>query len=486
MNDIDIGHLRILAQALGYTLTSNLGSNNPLLLIDSYKASQKRTYPKGTEYIYSYIESRGGQYDKTLWFGYTYIIKKYFMAPITTAQVDEAERFYALHGEPFDRTEWDYVVEKLDGKLPLEIRAIPEGTLIEGKNVLLTVTNTDPNCYGIVSFFETLLMRVWYPTTIATRDWYIKQEILKYFDETSDSTTPEKDVLFKLHDFGARGTSSGESAAIGGMAHLVNFAGTDTVAGIVCAMENYDSGMCGWSIPAGEHSCVTSYGKKGEKEYFKNILELFGKPDALFACPIDSYDTFGFIEHVLGFYIEELKKSGATYVARPDSGDPLTMPVEVIEKMGELYGYTVNSKGYKVLPKYLRAIQGDGITYETLPIIMQNLMLAGWSIDNLAFGMGGGMLQLLGRDDLKFAMKCSAIRIDNKWVDVFKDPNTQPDKKSKKGRFHVIKVRGVYKTFNAINYDIIQPDNELHVCYLNGELIINDNFLVIQNRALAG
>jgi nicotinamide phosphoribosyltransferase len=379
-------------------MTNFMGIDNPLLDADSYKASQGVQYPPGTDYVYSYIESRGGEYDKTVFFGLQMYLKKYMTFRITKEMVDEATEWWTEHGEPFNRKPWDRVWQELDGILPLEIRAVPEGTVIDGKNALVTIVNTIPGIdfAQMVSFFETQLLRaIWYPTTIATNSYRIKQMLKAAFEESSDDPAG---IAFKLHDFGARGVSSKESAGIGGLAHLVNFMGTDTMTANLYGREYYHERMAGFSIPAAEHSTVTSWGPKGQVKALQNMIKQFGKKDSLFASPIDSYDTWDYLENVVGACINDIETCGGTFVARPDSGDPFTVPVRTVEFLGSLYGYTVNSKGYKVLPRYLRVIQGDGITIYTIPIIIKNLLEAGWSIDNLAFGQGGGLLQMVNRD----------------------------------------------------------------------------------------
>ena len=472
-------------------MAKGLGINNPLLDADSYKASHAVQYPEGTQRVYSYIESRGGDYDRTVFFGLQMFLKKYMSKPITRAQVDEAEEVWTAHGEPFERTMWDYIVDVHGGHLPLEIRALPEGTVIKTKNVLLTVTNTDEKCAAAVSFFETALLRaIWYPTTVATNSYRIKQVLRHYFNMTSDDPKQveymamPQPIDFKLHDFGARGVSSKESAGIGGAAHLVNFRGSDTMTGILYCRQFYDEPMAAFSIPAGEHSTVTSYGRNGEVAYLANMIKQYGKPGAIFACPIDSYDTWDFLDRVLGENIEAIKASGAVYVARPDSGNPLTNPVEVVERLGALYGFTTNSKFFKVLPPYLRVIQGDGITVDTLPQILENLMNAGWSVDNIAFGMGGGLLQHVDRDTFKFAMKCSAAKVLGKWIDVYKNPIDQPNKASKKGRFAVVLRNGKLVTdTNAIEFDIQDSSNLLQVVWQDGVLVRNEDLSTIRARA---
>jgi nicotinamide phosphoribosyltransferase len=420
--------------------------DNILLDTDSYKASHAFQYPPGTTKVFSYIESRGGRFDRTVFFGLQMYLKRYLSKPITQEMVDDAADFWAAHGEPFNREGWEYIVNEHGGRLPVVIRAAREGSVIPTHNVLLTIENTDPKCFWLTSFLETALLRaVWYPTTVSTLSWHAKQIIRDALERSSDD--PEGQLPFKLHDFGARGVSSKESAGIGGAAHLVNFMGSDTVTGILYAREFYGAPMAGFSIPAAEHSTITSWGRSREAQAYANMLAQFGKPGALFAVVSDSYDIMNAAREIWGGELKQVvMDSGSTLVVRPDSGDPLVVPVDVIEALGERFGYTINGKGYKVLPSCVRVIQGDGITVESLPKILENLLARGWSADNIAFGMGGGLLQLVNRDTQKFAMKCSAALIDGEWVDVYKDPITDPGKKSKKGQVMLWTSGGEYET----------------------------------------
>lgn len=420
--------------------------NNLLLDTDSYKASHAFQYPPGTERVFSYIESRGGRFDRTVFFGLQMYLKQYLSQPITREMVDEAEAFWKMHGEPFFREGWDHIVDRHGGRLPVVIRAVREGAVIPTHNVMLTIENTDPNVPWLTSFLETALLRaVWYPTTIATLSWQAKQIIRSALVASSED--PEGQLPFKLHDFGARGVSSKESAGIGGAAHLVNFMGSDTVTGVLYANHFYDCQMAGFSIPAAEHSTITSWGRSREADAYANMIEKFGKPGSLVAVVSDSYDIMNAAREIWGGTLKQLvMDSGSTLVVRPDSGDPLTVPIDVIEALGERFGYTTNSKGYKVLPGCVRVIQGDGITIESLPKILSNLLGRGWSADNMAFGMGGGLLQQVNRDTQKFAMKCSAALVDGEWIDVYKDPITDPGKKSKRGRLMLTRERGHWET----------------------------------------
>ena len=224
-------------------------SHNILLNTDSYKVSMWKQYPVGTTGVYSYIESRGGRYDETVFFGLQAFIKEYLLDPITQADIDIANEIWTAHGEPFNKEGWQYILDTHGGYLPVVIKAVPEGTMVPVKNVLATIENTDPNCFWLTTWLETALLRaIWYPTTVATQSKSIKETILDYLERTGDPTT----INFKLHDFGARGVSSMESAAIGGASHLVNFMGSDTISGILFAREYYNAGVAGFSIPAAE------------------------------------------------------------------------------------------------------------------------------------------------------------------------------------------------------------------------------------------
>jgi len=210
-------------------------------------------YPPGTEVVYSYFESRGGKFQEITFFGLQYIIKRWLLGQVVTKEkIDEAAEVYEAHMGPglFNYDGWMYILEKHGGRLPLRIKAVPEGTTVPYKNVLFTVENTDPKCYWLTNYIETLMVQVWYPTTVCTNSRAQKGIIAKYLDDTADNLDG---LPFKLHDFGFRGSSSVESAAIGGAAHLVNFQGTDTIASLIMARDYYGCKMAGFSIPAAEH-----------------------------------------------------------------------------------------------------------------------------------------------------------------------------------------------------------------------------------------
>ncbi len=456
---------------------------NIILNVDSYKASHFLQYPPGTTEVSSYIEARGGQFNKAVFFGLQIFIKEYLMTPFTQDDINEAEAIFEAHGVPFNRMGWQYILVKYNGYLPIEIQAVPEGKVVPVQNALVQVINTDTNCAWLTSYVETALLRaIWFPTTVATVSWNIRNIIKRYLNETADNADG---IAFKLHDFGARGTSSEESAAIGGAAHLINFQGTDTISGIMAARRFYGADMPAFSIPAAEHSTITSWGKDNEKAAYENMLDQFSGPGKLVAVVSDSYDLWNAIENIWGNELKaKVMQSGGTLIVRPDSGDPITIVTETIERLMKCFGSEVNSKGYRVLPSYVRVIQGDGVSMQTIEAILEAMKVRKQSADNVAFGMGGELLQKVNRDTMQFAMKASAVRVNGLWQDVYKDPVTDQGKRSKKGRLALIENdSGEIRTIRE--QELGNNENIMKVVFRNGELLKDWRFEQVRENAIA-
>lgn len=453
---------------------------NLILNTDSYKMSHFAQYPQGAEYVSSYIESRGGVYPETVFFGLQAFVKEYLTRPISQADIDEADAVCTVHGVPFNREGWEYILNEYQGYLPLEIEAAPEGAVIPTGNVMVQVTNTDPKCAWLTSYIETALLRaVWYPTTVATVSRACRDIITRYMEETAESLDG---LPFKLHDFGARGASSEEAAALGGAAHLVNFMGTDTLSGIMAARRYYNADMAGFSIPAAEHSTITSWGRDGETAAYANMIQQFGGEGRLVAVVSDSYDFWNAIDNIWGDELkEQVQQFGGTLVVRPDSGEPVEVVPEAIERLMDKFGYETNSKGYRVLPACVRLIQGDGICARSIDAILAAMKARGLSADNVAFGMGGELLQKINRDTQKFAMKASAICINGEWRDVYKDPITDPGKRSKRGRLALINDEQGYRT---VREDALEDQrNALEKVFRNGDVLVDWTFDEVRERA---
>jgi nicotinamide phosphoribosyltransferase len=418
---------------------------NLINLSDSYKFSHYNQYPKGTEIIHSYLAPRGGEYEKVVMHGLPYILKEYLEQPILRSEIDDSEKLAKAHGVPFNREGWEYIVEKHRGFLPIEIKALPEGTIVGNKEPLLTIENTDPNCAWLVGYLETLILKLWYPITIASKSLAVKEMLLKHWERTADDVSG---VDFAYHNFGDRGSTSVESAAIGGVAHLTQFKGTDNFNCLEHSNQYYKGKYQGFSIPASEHSTVTSWGRENEFEMIENYLETY-KESPIIACVLDSYDIYKAVDFVTSGKMKEKieSKDYPIFVIRPDSGNPIQIISDILQIM-EKNGvkFTTNSEGYRVFDKY-RIIWGDGITPSAIDDILtycSNFDFP-YAASNFAFGSGGDLMQNVNRDTCKFAMKVSAIKVNGEWRDVYKDPITDSGKKSIRGRVKDDRFVSVFK-----------------------------------------
>lgn len=255
--------------------------------------------------------------------------------------------------------------------------------------------------------------------------------------------------------------------------------GTDTVTSLLYGKQYYNIDIAGFSIPAMEHSTVTSWGREHEEDSYRNMVKLYGKPGALFACVSDSYNIYEAC-HLWGTVLkEDVINSGATLVVRPDSGYPPEVVVECLKILDGHYGHSVNEKGFKVL-NHVRIIQGDGITQDTIDRILYRAMNAGYSADNIAFGQGGKLLQGVDRDTQKFAMKCSSIQVNGELRDVFKSPITDMGKESKKGRITLYKNEEGYFTDLEGRTDATEV---LETVFENGKLIKEYTFDEVRKNA---
>jgi nicotinamide phosphoribosyltransferase len=429
----------------------------------------------------SYIEARGvSAKPEVLFFGLQMFLQRYFSTPVTQEDIEQAEPIVTGHGLPFNRDGWQHIVDNHAGMLPLEIEALPEGQLVKRGVPLVQVTNTDPACFWLTSYVETALLRsVWYPTTVASVSHGVKAIIRPILERTCDS--PDEVLPFRLHDFGARGATSFEQAGTGGAAHLVSFQGTDTLSGVLFARQYYDCEMAGFSIPASEHSTMTAWGADHEADAYANMVDRFAA-NGLFAVVSDSYDIDHAVNEIWGKELrEKVRASGATLVVRPDSGDPVNTPVRVIENLGRAFGTTINSKGFKVLADCVRVIQGDGITPVDIEAILNLLEEMGWSAENIAFGMGAGLLQKVDRDTYNFAMKANArLDSENIWRDVYKSPAAMRGKSSKAGRQAVVSVNG---ELIARRLDALDGENHLQPVWRNGKLLKTWTFDEVRARA---
>ena len=449
------------------------GLNNPILKTDSYKESHGPFYPEGTTKVHSYFTCRkGGAHDEIVFFGLQMLLKE-LTVPITKEMIKEAKSYFELHMATFDADRWYHIVNEHDGRLPLTIWAVPEGTVCKAGDPLIVVENTDPECFWLTNYVETLLVQVWAPTTVATNSYHMKKDLMSALKMTGTVDSWQH----RLHDFGCRGVSSMQSAAMLGCAHLaVGFSGTDTVPALVAAREVYDEYCAGFSIRATEHSVVTAFGDSplDELKAFENYLSKV-PDDAIVAYVCDSYNIYQFIINIIG-HIDIRKKilsRSGCLVIRPDSGDPPSVVVDVLDTLESVFGnghgrITTNEHGYKVLPPQVRVIQGDGIDAKMMVKILVAVTQRGWSADNISFGSGGGLLQKFNRDTLKCAFKASYVEVNGKGRDIYKTPIDAPGKNSRKGKIPLGNMTLVYDNGVLIRqkFNDIRKRNHLTWAYI--------------------
>lgn len=460
---------------------------NIILATDSYKLNHWHQYPADTQGIYSYFESRvGAEFPYTVFFGLQAILQTYLEGvvirwPDLTLAAELASTHFGSR-ELFNSKGWHHIIEDHGGMLPLRIKAVPEGTPVPTGNVLMTVENTCEQCYWLTNAVESLLTHVWYPSTVATLSRTTFEMMAGYLDRTAESRAA---LPFMLHDFGYRGASSHESAALGGLGHLVNGMGTDTLPAMLLAMEHYGAGLdTAFSVPATEHSVMTALGEAGEFEVVDRLFEEY--PTGILSVVADSYDIYRFVEEMGTTYKERILARDGKLVVRPDSVTPdhkvpSLLTVWIVNRLYSLIGGTVNSKGYKVLDPHVGVLWGDGIDPEGIEEILLALQRHGFSAENMVFGMGGGLLQKVNRDTQRFAFKCSAAKRNDSWVPVYKKP-LDVSKASKRGRMALVKDNGVYRT---VGHTTGLPD-ELVTVFEDGVVYNTLTFAEVRaNAALA-
>lgn len=434
----------------------------PILLKDFYKTDHRRQYPVGTEEVYSNFTPRGSRIegiDAVVVFGIQYFIKEYlidqfdhnfFNRPRGTVLREFKRRMDTSLGPDAVSTEHMAALYDL-GYLPLEIKALPEGSLCPMRVPLLTIKNTKPEFFWLTNDLETLISAaLWHPITSATIAFEYRKMLSKYAAKTSD--IPEF-VQWQGHDFSMRGQTSIESAVASGAAHLLSFTGTDTIPAIdfleYYYAANSESELIGGSVPATEHSVMCLGGSETEAETFKRlIVDVY--PKGIVSIVSDTWDYWKVIGETLPALKEIIMGRDGKVVIRPDSGDPVDILCGdsnsydtlkrkgTVEALWDLFGGTVNSKGYKQLDPHIGVIYGDSITLERCKAICERLAAKGFASTNCVFGIGSYTYQYVTRDTFGFAMKATHGIINGKSADIFKDPKTDSGlKRSAKGYLRV-------------------------------------------------
>lgn len=428
-------------------------SINPLLLTDVYKMGHMEQYKPGITKVYSTLVARkDNMYSHCIPFGLQYYLKKYFNQKITS---DHVEEFLSIRKSVLGKDAPAHIEEKLTklakvGYFPLTIKSVPEGYRVRNKNVILSLTNTHKDFYWVPGFVESLLLKVWNTYTVATKSFELRCFMEKYAKETCSNNNL---VPFQVHDFGYRGCSSEETAALSGAAHLLSFLGTDTIPAIKLLKDYYyGKDSIGFSVPASEHSVMCSFGREGEKEAFQHMLKTY--PDGIVSIVSDTYDIYNVLTNIVPQVKNDILSRNGKVVFRPDSGDQIKIlcgdprSSEECEKKGvfqllkEQFGALTNHKGYMELHPSIGVIYGDGFHRKKLEDTYALMKTIGWASSNLVVGIGGILLQNNSRDDMGFSLKATYVEEEGNGVNIYKDPITDPGKKSFKGLCRLDELSG--------------------------------------------
>jgi nicotinamide phosphoribosyltransferase len=464
---------------------------NPFLLTDYYKVGHVFQYPNNTSLVYSNLTPRNSRFpemESMVFFGLQYFLKEYlvgyfndnfFKQPKETVLADYQRRIRTSLGA--DLPTYQHIERLHDlGYLPIEIKALPEGSKVPMKVPCITIVNTLPEFYWLTNFLETILSAtIWQPCTSATIAYEYRKLLNNYADETG---VPKEFVQWQGHDFSFRGMSSYESAVLSGMGHLLSFTGTDTIPAID-ALEQYynanaDKELIGGSVAATEHSVMCSGSKDGELETFKRLItEVY--PGGIVSIVSDTWDLWKVCTEYLTALKESVLQRDGKVVIRPDSGDPVKIicgdanaktEVErkgVVELLWDVFGGTITDKGFKLLDSHIGAIYGDSINLERAKAICEGLKAKGFATQ-VVFGIGSFTYQYNTRDTFGMAMKATYVEVDGEGREIFKNPITDDGtKKSATGLLQVKKVGGKYILNDKVSWEE-EKDSALETVYKNG------------------
>jgi len=459
-------------------------TRNLLLNTDSYKLGLFLQYPRDTQAVSAFVTTRGNSFrPEVMFFGLQMFLKEYLSKPITKADIEEAGEVAAAHGQPFDKKGWEHILNSHGGPLPLRIEALPEGTAIRRGVPVMQVVNTDPLVPWLTSYMETSLLRaVWYPSTVATTAWRLRMAIQPFLDRTTDD--PVGLQPSRISDYGCRSTSSVEQAALGGAAHLVHFHSSDSLPAILQARRYYKTSMPAYSIPAAEHGTIIAWGQGQEADAYTNMIDNFASFGA-YSVVSDSFDLHNAVSELWGKKLQtKVRAAGGVLVVRPDSGDPIDTPVQVVAQLAYAYGTRLNGKGFKVLDGNVRVIQADGVSIQDIQMILGRLEGMGFSAENIAFGMGSGLLHKINRDTMSFTMRTSAVQNGaGQWRPVVRRPANPQEKTPMAGR--VAAIADGYDIVTLPLEDLGSRANLLQPVWQDGKLLVDWSLDEIRERATA-
>lgn len=436
----------------------------PLLLKDGYKVGHKFQYPAGTTLVYSNLtprKSRNPDMDSVVFFGLQYFIKEYLVRQFNegffSRPKEEVLKAYRRRIDNYlgkDSIPYDHIADLHDlGYLPIEIKALPEGSLVPMRVPVFTIRNTKPEFFWLTNMLETIVSAItWKPCTSATTAFHYLRNFTRYAKETVGED--RSFIPWQGHDFSFRGMSGVEDALMSGAGHLLSFAGTDTIPAIDFLETYYnadaDKELVGGSVPATEHSVMCMGTQNGEIATFERLItEIY--PAGIVSIVSDTWDFWQVITEFLPALKPKILARNGKVVIRPDSGDPVKIiagdpeaPVGspaykgAIECMWETFGGTITEKGYKLLDGHIGLIYGDSITIERQNAILERLKQKGFASYNVVLGIGSFTYEYVTRDNFGFAMKATYGEVNGVGRDIYKDPKTDDGtKKSARGLMQV-------------------------------------------------
>lgn len=456
---------------------------NSVIDTDSYKVPQWRFYRPGVRRIYSFLESRGGEHGELMLAGLQPLLYK-LGQPVEDWEIEEAGEFFAKHfgfDSYMNRAMWDEIVHKHDRKLPLEIRAVPEGLMLPKRTPLVTAENTADLCAPLVGYKETMLLRnVWPASSIATRVFRMKQRIKPFYDRTSDNPISPFAVL----DFMSRGVFGYDHACLAGAVFTFFFGGSDNMPGIRHANYYYHDDMSAHSVAATEHSIASGFGYGNDDDYIDWCLDQ-AEPGSILSLVGDTWDIFAFTRKLTRQdRKEKIINKNLILVDRPDSGGRGQVLPEILRTLADGFGTTRNSKGFDVINFNVKALWADGMNERTITEPFMEAEKMQISVDSVMTGSGGGIGAAdLDRDTDKWAFKASEYLMeDGERIPVFKDPVTDPGKQSRAGRFGVLRDEdGAFRTINREN-DVEDRADLLETRFRNGDVIEPATLAQIRER----
>lgn len=485
-------------------------TTSPILLKDGYKVGHKFQYPAGTTLVYSNLtprKSRNASSNEILFFGLQYFIKEYlirqFNEEFFKRPKEEVIKAYARRMDNYlgkDSITYQHIADLHDlGYLPLEIKALPEGSLVPMRVPIFTIRNTQPAFFWLTNMLETVLSAVlWKPSTSATTAF----EYLRTFTRFARETVGE-DLSFipwQGHDFSFRGMSGIEDAVMSGAGHLLSFSGTDTIPAIDFLEQYYhadcEKELIGGSVPATEHSVMCMGTQDGEIKTFERLIgEVY--PAGIVSIVSDTWDFWQVITEFLPALKERILARNGKVVIRPDSGDPVKIIVGdelapagsperkgAIECMWETFGGTITPKGYKLLDSHIGLIYGDSITTERQQAILEGLKRKGFASYNVVLGIGSYTYEYVTRDTFGFAMKATYGEVGGVGRDIFKDPKTDDGtKKSAKGLMQVYRdpATGKLALKDQCSWEE-EGQGELKSVFKDGKLLVDWTLADIRKR----